>query len=84
MATLPINSKLDVRKPIPKTRQHGKKEIWKKLKVIMTNKVIMIAEKGRQNVSLSHINIKKSHEKGDFWRTFSRILENFYFWTFAP
>ena len=90
MATLPINSNSDIKRPIPKTRQHDRKEIRKKLKVMMTDKVFITTEKGRQKVSLSHINREKPHEKGDFWRskgwerrTFD-IFQNFYSWTFAP
>ena len=69
MATPPINSKLDARQPIPKTRQHDRKKIWKKLKVMMTD---MTTKKGRQKVSLSHINMKKQNERGD---AFSDLIE---------
>ena len=44
MTMPPINSKLDIRQPIPETRQHDRKKILKRLKVMMTNKVIMIAK----------------------------------------
>ena len=40
-----LNSKLDVRRLIPETRQHDRKDIQKKLKVMMTDKVIMTAKK---------------------------------------
>ena len=55
-ATPPINSRLDVRRHISKTKKHDIKKIQKKLKVMMTGRVIMTTEKGRQKVSLSHIN----------------------------
>ena len=43
--TMPlINSKSDVRRLIPETRQHNRKKIPKKLKVMMIDKVIMTAE----------------------------------------
>ena len=60
-----INSKSDIRWPISETRQHGRKKIQKKLKLMMTGRVIMTAEKGRQKVSLSHINRKRRRERGD-------------------
>ena len=67
MVTPPINSKSDVRRPIPKTRQHDRKKIQKKLKAMMIGRVIMTAEKGRQKVLLSHINRKKAtREKRKF------------------
>ena len=44
MATPPINSKLDIRWPVPETRQHDKKEMQKKLKVMTIDKVIMTAQ----------------------------------------
>ena len=71
MVTPPINSKkLEVRRPILETRQHYKKKIPRKLKVMMTEKVIMIAKNGRQKVSPSHINRKKPHRRGDpFFRS---------------
>ena len=46
--TPPINSKSDVRRPIPETRQHDRKKITKKLKVMMTDKVIMTAKKEKE------------------------------------
>ena len=61
----PINSKLDVKRPILETKQHDRKTIRKKLKVIMTGRVIMTTEKGRQKISLSNINRKRRHESGD-------------------
>ena len=42
--TLPIKSKSEVRQPIPETR-HDRRKTPKKLKVTMTDKVIMTAEK---------------------------------------
>ena len=60
----PINSKSDVKQSISKTRQHDRKKIRKKLEVVMTGRVVMTVEKGRQKISLSHINRKRRHEKG--------------------
>ena len=48
----PINSKSDVRQPILEIRQQDRKEIPKKLKVMMTNKVIMTAEKKTKGSAL--------------------------------
>ena len=58
-----INSKLDVRRSTPETRKHDRK----KLKVLMIDKVIHYSQKGRQKVSLSHINREKPHRRGDLW-----------------
>ena len=50
-----INSKSDVMRLILKIRQHDRKEIRKKPKIMMTDKVIVTAEKRRKKVSLSYI-----------------------------
>ena len=74
-ATPLINSKSDVRQLIPKTRQHDRKKIRKKLEVMMTSRVIMTTEKGRQNVSLSHINREIGLFERDFWEEDKRVEE---------
>ena len=43
----PINSKSDVRRPILNIRQHDRKEIQKKVKVMITDNFIMTAKKRR-------------------------------------
>ena len=62
-ATPLVNSKLDFRWPIPEIRQHDRKKILKKLKVIMIDKVIMTAEK--ENERLGPFIREKSHKRGD-------------------
>ena len=67
-----INSKSEVRRPILETRQYNRKEIQKKLKVMMTDKVIMIAKKEDKKFH-SLIQIGKNHRGGgarDFFRSF--------------
>ena len=46
--TPPINSKSDVRQPILEIRQHDRKKMPTKLKVMMTDKVNMIVEKEKE------------------------------------
>ena len=74
-ATPPINSKSDVRWLIPKTRQHDRKKIHKKKEVMTTSKVIMTTEKGRQKVSLSHINRERRLFERDFWEEEEKRVE---------
>ena len=66
MTMQPINSKSDARRPISKTIQHNRKKIWKKLKVMMTDKVIITAKKEDKRFrSLIKIE-RKPHKRGDF------------------
>ena len=75
MTTLLINSKSDVRRPIPETRQHNKKKDTEEAKSNDDWQSHHDNRKGRRKVSPSHINSKKPHRRGDL---FPRS-ENFFF-----
>ena len=75
--TSPINSKSDVRRPISETRQHDRRKIRKKLKIMMKCIVIMIAGKrNTEGFTLSYKWKKATRERG--------ILSGFFGRTSTP